>query len=159
VDVASTAAETSLYSTLITGGSLGTNGSIEMWLLADHMFNNSTSDTVTIRVKWGGSTVFTGVGNTNSTSANRDGAGVHLWIGNRSSVSSQLMVCHIAAGTPTGGATGTPLRGILGVGGLPATAAVDTSADQTLQVTAQWSASAAGNSFRKRLAITRIAQN
>jgi len=159
VDVVSTATETTVYSKTITGGDMGANGSLELLVLGDHMMNNSTLDTVTLRVKWGGSTVFTGSGGTNTINANRDGSGVHLWIVNKGSTSSQIMVCGMAVGMVTGGATGSVGRGGVGIGGLPATAAVDTTSSQTLQVTAQWSAASANNSWRKRLAILYLGQN
>ena len=162
VDVVSTITETSVYSKVITGGDLGSNGLAKLMLICDALYNNSTANTLTLRFKFGGSSVLAGV-QSGTLSASRRVIHIELCVANRGATNSQLVWASGFA------ALGSPLVGIGNSQllqdqsyfplGLQNTVAVDTTADQTLEVTAEWSASSANNSFRKRLGILHLGQN
>lgn len=84
-DVVSTSTETTVYSKSIVGGTLGTDGGLRLTMVGDYLYNNGGSDTVTIKVKYGSTTVFSMAVNT-STGANRGG---------------QFLECFIMAGAAT----------------------------------------------------------
>lgn len=166
-DVASTAAETTLYTVTVLGNSMGTNGSVEMYLEGDFLYNNNTADTVSIRVKWGGVTT---VGSTftaqSALSATRQSWALLVRLANRGATNAQSLSAALSGGKTV---TGTNLAG-LGIFGRNAgtdslagmmqnTAAIDTTVNQTLAVTVQWSASSANNSWRRRWARTLLAEN
>lgn len=156
-EVVSTTSELSFWSTTAGGvtvpaNAMGANGSVCMWLKGDYLFNNSNGDTLTIRVKWGGSTVATPFSAALRTiSASRFGWWLKIYVDNRASASAQVVsqVGFIFNTTTVQNEVAT----------LPVTAAIDTTAAQTLDVTAQWSASSANNSWKKLWAITTLARN
>jgi hypothetical protein len=152
VDVTNTTTETSLWSKVITGGDMGANGTLRLNLYVDVLHNNAAGDTVTLRVKFGGSTQITQSFTWASTSATRFILHLPFLIANKGATNSQLIV---AEQLPSYG-SGSDYRG---TSEAYTTASVDTTADQTFQITAQWSAASANNSFRKRLAVLHLGQN
>lgn len=166
-DVASTAAETTLYTVTIPANSLGSVGVALMILEGDFLYNNNTADTISLRVKWGGTTT---VGSTftaqNALSATRQSWTLSIRLANRGATNAQQLTGILGGGKV---ATGTTLAGVGAFGRNPSvdtllgmmqnTAAIDTTVNQTLAVTAQWSASSANNSWRRRWAQTLIGEN
>ncbi len=169
-DVANTVTETSLWSKVITGNDMGSTGMLRLMLEGDYLYNNSTSDTIRLRVKFGGSSVvdFGTVVPSNVTNASRWPWELEVRLYNESATNAQLVTARVFG---RGKATSAITTGIGWIGFSDAASggalsgmgqnavAVDTTADQTFQVTAQWSAANANNSWRKRLAILHLGQN
>ena len=164
-DINTTAAETTLYSVTIPANKLGTNGSAEMFIKGDFLYNNNTADTITIRAKFGGLTVleptaFTPSGGLNAV---RFPYELTVRIDNRGATNAQLTSLAFTALTGSGAnGIGNVLRSPaanLVIGNMQNTAATDTTASQSLLVSVQWSASSANNSWRRRWARTLIGQN
>lgn len=164
-DVANTAAETSLWSKVITGGDMGSNGMLKLSILGDYLHNNAGGDSLAVKVKFGGTTIF------NDTlafggvvGATRQPFWIEAVLANRGSTSSQLLSGLLFS---TYANTSAPATGIgfishsvaQTVGTFSNTAAIDTTTDQTFQITVQWSTASANNSWRKRLGVLNLAKN
>ena len=159
-DVASTASELSLWSTTAGGvtvpaNAMGTNGAIRVHFVGDYLWNNNAADTVTVRVKFGGSTVLSAwsdVMSGGSLSASRFAWDLAVCVCNRGATNAQVVqsVMNVDIGVNVYD-TGTRVR--------IATSAVNTTVAQTLDVTAQWSAASAGNSIKKFWAQMLLGQN
>jgi len=152
VDVVNTVTETILWSQVITGGDMGASGSLELFTFGDFLWNNNTADTLTLRLKFGGSPVMTMLGGTlsSSLSATRQTWYARAYVFN-SATNAQTFYVEGRADRSSGGDNE--------IWALPATAAVDTTVDQTLELTAQWSAASVNDSWRKLHAVLRLAQN
>lgn len=166
LDIASTAAETSLYSKVIAANDLGTNKMLRLTVLGDILHNNVNTDTLTFRVKFGGTTFFANTFNWGGfSSANRMPFVVLLFLANLGATNSQMIEGYWAGfgrgdmAAPTtgigllGGAATTAIEMAYGISTL---GTIDTTANQTLDVTGQWSASNANNSFRRRYAVAEL---
>ena len=163
LDVANTVSETSLWSKVVTGAALGTSGRMVAEITGDYLFNNAAADTATIRVKFGGSTVMT---HTFGAYAATGGSGRYHWrllvvVANKGATNSQevstVSFWHNHQFVSSASATGTAQASSISHGSNYT--AVDTTADQTFQVTAQWSAASANLSWRKRVAVLLLGQN
>lgn len=165
VDVANTVTETSLWSKVIAGDDLGANGMLLLDLQGDILHNNAGADTVTIRVKFGGATQLAITDTFNSaTNASRFPWKWLVKVENRGATNAQFLSAHFhhwSLNLPPSAVTGIGGVGTNSerVGLVSNTAAIDTTADQTLQVTAQWSAASTNNSFRKRSVVLHLGQN
>ncbi len=168
VDAANTTAETSLWSKTITGNDMGANGVLALDIAGDALRNNSAFDTLTIRVKFGGSTVvgITDNFNQQGTSGVRIPWRWQIRVENRGSASSQFVFTtlfswnwNISLPAVLGGGIGALGTNGERIGMLSNTSSVDTTSNQTLQVTVQWSAASANDSWRKRSATLLLGQN
>lgn len=165
VDVQNTATETTIYSVLIPGGSMGSTGSLVMEMVGDYLHNNAGADTLTARVKFGGVTIIDASTNWNGlVGALRQPWEWQVVVRNESATSAQLVTLRSLAMSMNSPAP-TAGIGILAVtearshGLLQNTAAIDTTVNQTLLVTAQWSAASTNNSWRRRWARVVTGQN
>jgi hypothetical protein len=146
VTVQNTAVETSIYSKLITGGDLTALGG-----LRGHIYCNYAdvdgAQTLRIRLKYGGTTICdTGVINYNNGSGDNAPFDIEFEVQNAASVIAQEGILK-----PTlwfGGVTNPTSRTRLLVG----TAAINSQADQVLDVTVQWGAASGSNVFLKQWA-------
>lgn len=171
VDVTNSAAETSLYSATITGNDIGSSGFLTVTLMGDYLYNNSAADTLRLRFKFGGSTHM-------DDAFSLDSSGFYLanlrrpWkivytIWNAAATNSQWMFAELNYGSLVVGGAGAPANPVAGIGqlktgnssmlGISSAAAVDTTAAQTVEITAQWSSASANDSFRKRIGNTFLA--
>lgn len=168
-DVNTTALETTLYSVTVPANAMGTVGAVSMTLLGDYLHNNVAGDTLTLRIKFGGITHYAVA----SSLGNATGAARHPWLLNilllnKGATNSQelfgtLITEQANAGAPTTGigfvvdaSLRTPTSAFASTaGGMT----IDTTVNQTLLVSVQWSASSANNSWRRRWAGTLIGQN
>lgn len=163
VDVVSSVTETSIYSKVVAGNDMGTNRGLRLLLLGDYLHNNVAGDTLTLRVKFGGTTHWAEAYDLGAVvGAARHPWSVRLEIANLGAVNSQAIFGEIV--TEIADATAPSI----GIGGwdsgkgaawpiaASALGAIDTSTAQTLEVTVQWSASSPNNSWRKRLGVLEI---
>jgi len=123
VSVPATTTETTLATVQVPGGVLGANG----WVLIEATFTvTNNSNTKTVRIKLGGTTLATANVTTSATLT------VSTWVANRNSQSAQI-----------GGFTAVSDYGGVGsTSGNIATAAADTSAESDLTITGQLASSA-----------------
>lgn len=163
VDVNTSTTETSLYTKSITGGDMSTNRMLRLSMFGDVLHNNVAGDTVTWKFKFGGTTFFA---DTSSVSA-ATGAARQPWradirVANLGAANSQMIEGiwnYVVPGTaaPTTGIgdiqTGTTAAG---EGAISTLGTIDTTTAQTLDITIQWSASSANNSFRLRYAVLEL---
>jgi len=164
-EVASNATEQPLYTRLITGNDLGVNGLALLRLDGDVLSN--AGHTLRVRVKFGGAPVLDSgaFAPTTQNSATRQPWWLEVRVQNRSVAGAQLVVAEYMCSQP-GATTGLgkfdttqSVTAALTLGVMQNTAAVDTSVDQTLQVTVQWSGSSASSAFRRRAALLYLGQN
>ncbi len=170
-DVANTLSELSLWSTTAGGvtvpaNAMGANGSVTMLLAGDSLHNNGINDAVTIRVKFGGVTIYQDL----SPMGDLIGPSRQAWlfrfrISNRGATNAQFMFGFSAMpkadqGVPAVGLGQLEIRNLAVVPFCSsAPHAIDTTADQSVDVTAQWSVASVNNSLRKRWAQIVLGQN
>lgn len=153
VDVANTVTETDLYSFTVSANTLATAKALRLSLLGDFLHNNVAGDTVTVRLKFGGTVLATlpTYSAEGTTSASRGTFAVHAAIANLGATNSQK--ADFAMDTQRGGGGSLTSRTYAASDTL---GTIDTTANQTIVVTAQWSVASANNSWRKRYAILEI---
>jgi len=141
---ATAATETTLLSTTVAGGTLGTSGSLDVQLnISDCDIGNGA--TLTLRFKYGGTTFITQTG-VNSTGADiADMGGVIIFrlyadnsTGNQTAFASTKMAEKDIITGPAVNANIDQLSLVDSVG----STAVDSTTNQTLEITAQWSSAA-----------------
>lgn len=165
VDVQTSTTETSIYTKSITGNDMGTNRMLRLIVLGDYLHNNVAGDTLTLRIKFGGTTFYAKSADFNtSVGAARHPYRLDLRVANVGATNSQMIegslpVEFASASAPTTGigAWASPSNPLLisdlGIGTL---GTIDTTTAQTLDVTVQWSASSANNSWRMRYAVLEL---
>lgn len=167
VDINSNATDQTIYTKLISGGDLGVNGSLELALLGDCLKNNGAGDTVNLRVKFGGVTHVAGAISPNfdnaQISSTRFSWHLRLLIANKAAANVQYLRATYNS-IDANGITNRHDLNQWSPGDAPWTSSyanptIDTTADQTLAVSVQWSAASPNNSWRKQVAVLRLAQN
>lgn len=148
LDIQNTAAETTLYSVLIPGGAMGSYGSLEARIEGDVLFNNSTNDFVTIRLKFGGGTIV--------TCATLDDQGVSAA---RTSWFLDCTVRNLGATNSQHCQINGQLDDSFGNTKAFGSGAVNTASDQTLLISLQWTTASPNNIFTRRWARTTLAKN
>jgi len=162
IDVLSTAAETAIYSKLVAAADMGTDRALRLLLSGDYLHNNVAGDTVTVRVKFGGTTFWAALLGSIGGTGDPDR---HPWrlaldianlgAANSQSISGQLSLALTTDANPTTGIGGASAQfeipfGASGLG------TIDTASAQTLEVTIQWSAASSNNSWRRRSGILEL---
>lgn len=137
VTVNATTTETTLFSTTIAAGYLGTTGILRYVLLFDHLNSSGSNRTVTFRGYYGG-TKFFELDQSHDSDANRRRGNLLAWLASRGSVTTQFGLANIQASEPLADATepGVTTAGrITGHSSL----AINADAAQTFAITAQHS--------------------
>ena len=156
-DVVSTTTETSAWSALpgmlVPANALGDNGSIAVTLFGDLLYNNDVADTLAVRVRFGGSIVLT-ISSDLFGASGLQGATRSPWwwefrLGNRGATNSQALGAKLHYNLSSGRVY------VAAVGA----SAIDTTVDQTLDLTVQWSAASANDSFKRFWGQALLAQN
>ena len=160
LDVNTTTTETTLYSVTVGANKMGSNGQVVMDVEGDWLYNNNTADNMTLRIKFGGVTSISAAQTLGSLNASRVPYVLRITASNRGATNAQLISLTMlssdaGAGTGIGQWHGGSAEG----GAMQTTAAIDTTVNQTLLISVQWSASSANDSWRRRWARTTIAQN
>lgn len=154
VDVASTAAETNLFSQSIGANEMQTDRLLRLTLLGDLLRNNG-EDPV-LRMKFGGTTLLEDTLAIGANSATRYPLLIECFLAELNTSNAQFATMRvIVPNTPGGAAIGIgDLAGLpAGKGGLLAsngTHAINTTLAQTLAVTADWVTASANSSVRVR---------
>lgn len=147
VDVANTAVETTLFSQTINANDLSTNKRLVLVGSGDYLHNNGASDTITLRLKFGTFTLTLPASSLGGTiGATRRPWSLLSWetmIANQSATNAQVASSQVRANDTAGGALTISISNL-------DMAAIDTTVNQTLSFTAQWSAASVNNSWRLR---------
>ncbi|MEQ1726742.1 MAG: hypothetical protein ABL982_00060 [Vicinamibacterales bacterium] len=151
VTVASTTAETSVYSKSIPGGTLGTVKSLWIRMTGDYL-NNVGSQTFTLKVKYGATTILTAAISA-SANASRGAVILEVLLSAAGATGAQVAAstCVMAEGS-SANATGTATNeGATNkfMNAVHNAIAEDSTAAKTLEITAQHNGSSANLSFRR----------
>lgn len=146
-EVVSSVAETAVFSETITGGSLGTTRALRVTVLGDYLNNSGSSRNLTLRVKYGATTIGT-ITYAVATAATRHA--VHLFTVLTAANSASAQYAHTRSVITANGALDgvTSLAGSDGAYSAHASVAEASASDKTLAVTVEHSASASTISFR-----------
>jgi hypothetical protein len=169
VDVNTSVAETSIYTKSIAGNDMSTNRMLRLTVSGDFLFNNNTVDTLTFRIKFGGTTFYAeNIIFRSTPGANRQPWHLFLLVANKAAANSQMIEGQLgplrradtaAATTGIGGWSYPDVANegfVAGDLGISTLGTIDTTTAQTLDVTVQWSASSANNSWRMRYAVLEL---
>lgn len=155
--------EVSLYTYGVKAGLLGTESALRCTLYGSWLINSNAA-TITLRIKFGATTLYQDV--TASQALDADEAAFMIsFILLNTATNAQKLNGYIHGGNRVAATTGfgdlltldgaagnigwsNPIQGVAG--------AVDTTADATLDVTAQLSAAGASNRFEKRMALLEL---
>ncbi|MCI0558811.1 MAG: hypothetical protein MN733_09965 [Nitrososphaera sp.] len=160
--VVNTAVETSVFSHSVPANSMGTNRALNLVLIGDVLQNN-TGENLTLRIKFGGTTIWQDASNAFAADADRRGFFLEIWLANRGATNSQIgggVVSPQATAIVTAPTTG--IAGDLGDAGMDgspmtfAASSIDTTAAATLDVTIQWTTAGASREFRRRFAVLQL---
>ena len=138
-----TAAETSIFASgapIVPGGSLGGTGSFRLDVLGDLLQNSGAAGGATWRVKYGATTLATFVGITLTANAARRRWRLTLQVSARFQNNRQIAVGSLEVSPPEADGAGSDSAATIRTAGTAA-AQVDSTVDQTLDVTVQPSAS------------------
>lgn len=151
-DVSNTTTETSVYSFSVPGGTLGTTGTLRL-TVSGLMHTDSSTDTLTLKVKYGG-IIFAQWSQSLTATTN----GAFLFVthinanGSTGSQRATSVMQRVAAGTTQSLAVLS--NGMVVDTGYRDDGAVDSTASQTLTVTAQWSSALSTDHLKRWAAIT-----
>lgn len=155
-DVVSSASETTVFSTTITGGDLSTTRQLALSLVGDYLNNTGGQDTLTVRVKYGGTTFFTTTV-TLSQSANRRGLDLTFLLSAANSASAQYSKGKLSVGLAN---TASGDAGTVGeefdMVAVHNAGAVSSGTDQTFAVTFQLGTNSASISGRCLCAVLEL---
>lgn len=144
-EVVSTTAETTVYTYSVAGGTLGTTKALRLTLIGDFLNNTGGAVVVTIRVKYGATTVCDFGGISATTSASRRNVRVEVNLSAFNSTSAQVAVGS-AWLSPAGGSGTVTLHAVSGTAGTAATE--DSTASKAFAVTVELDTSSASASFK-----------
>ena len=156
-DVVNLATEQTLYAVTITGGHLSTNRWLVLEWQGDYLNNSAGGKTLTVRVKYGGTTIWGDASESLTVSASRRDFSGRVVLANMGATNSQRVRSEIwlgmqAAGSVagTGHLFGSVAANDYQPKGAPSwgTAAIDSTVNQTFAVTVQHSAADPNTSAR-----------
>lgn len=151
VDVNTSAAETTWASWVIPANTLKTNQAIHVVIIFDFLKNTGGAETVTLRIKYGATTMFADASASITNNAARRDGRCEFWLSGDAATNIQLLRGYWVTGAPTAATSGTgDFAGNLGNSGANwgGSAAEDSTADKTLAVTIQHSGASANLSSR-----------
>ena len=108
-EVINTTTETTIYSFTVPANTLGSDRAIRLTLIGDHLKNIGGADTITIRIKFGATTIFSSVLNTGA-SADRRAILIEFFLSANNATNAQVASTHYLMGTNnTVGGAGTSI--------------------------------------------------
>lgn len=152
IEVVNDAAEKTVYSVSVPGNFLGPSGIFEGTIHADYLNNTGVSQTYTIRIKFGGTTIFQDTTGSIVANASRRPWRLDVTLVNRGVTNSQFggaLRFLGSAGGSTIGAGDYGTAGIIGSITQGIDPAIDTTVDQVFAVTFQHTNASANLSWRK----------
>jgi len=160
IDVTLLTTEQTVFTHTIPANLLGTNGTLRLTMIGDYLNNNATSATLTIRIKFGATTLYADTVDASATSASRRPLILSLLFGNEDATNAQSGGGTIFLGTAAGATTGL---GDLDADEIESTtpfacidSTLDTTAAQDLVVTFQLDVNSSTFSVRRRTAVLEL---
>lgn len=158
VTIGNTTTETNIFSTTIPGGSLSTGNVIRFAIRGDILQNSGASRTFTIKVTYGGTTLYNGTSSALSVTTDRRPYVFEGTIAAAGATNSQTFTGCILVGSATAPTTGLgaitttlPLMGAIG-----GSSSVDSTSAQTLAVTVTLSAASASYEFLNKSIVVEL---
>ena len=148
-EVVSTVTETTVYSYSVTGGTLSTNKMLRLIMIGDYLNNSGAARNLTLRAKYGATTIAEYAMTAIAASASRRAASLVLWLSANNATNSQRAGSQVDLGAADS-AGSPPTTFTFQTGGHEVHNAVaeDSTAAKTLALTVEHSASDANLSFR-----------
>jgi hypothetical protein len=158
LEVVSSAADTTIYSFTLGGGTLATDGCVRALILGDYLNNSGAGRTYQLTVSFGATTMYLDTSSSLTASANRRPMIIDLYLSAADSPSAQTLTGWVTLGNSGGATTGTgDLSGQADRHALGGEATEDSSVNKAFTVKWQHSASSASLSFkRKYVLLTKI---
>ena len=155
LDVQNTAVETSLASISVPGNAMRTDRMVRLTLIADYLNNSGVARTLTVRVKFGATTLYNDVSVAFTAGALRRPIAFTIWLASQNANNVQVLGGQIDIGTMGGATSGL---GDLAVTApqltvLTGSAAEDSPIAKTFDITVQHSLAAATISIRRLYAL------
>lgn len=151
-DIVNLATEQTVFTQSIPGNTIGIHGALLIFLEGDYLNSSGSSKTLTVKVTFGGTTVWGSISGTFTTGANHVPIMLHGLLANEGAANVQRFAGRIAAGAASSGSvaglgtwasTSDQFAGTIG-----GSAAVDTTAAQTLAITVTHSAASASTEVK-----------
>jgi hypothetical protein len=144
--VANTGTETAVYTYAVPGGTLGSTRALRLTLIGDQLQNFAGSDTLTVRVKYGATTIYTGAFAVGQH-ADRRSFRLECMLSALNATNAQVAVATgvLGGATTTAGTGAAPASTIEGA---HVTVAEDSTASKNLVVTIQQQTADTTISFR-----------
>ncbi len=149
--VTNTTTETTIFAKTIPAGMLGVNRGLKVSILGN-TYSSSNLGTVpvyTVRVKFGGTTMFTYTGShTANVASNVATANLFVEMHNANATNSQVFQ-HVFYRGNTNSAAGTVATSFAEIGNLQNTSTINTTVDTLLDITFQWSSANAALFYQR----------
>jgi len=154
-DVVNTATEQTVFTCTVPANALATTKSVRVELRGDFLNNTGATPTLTLRIRFGATTIYADASATIPTSGSRRPFTLNITLANQNAANTQVLSGLVQMGIAGGATTGignfgtdeiqanTPLFG---------TAAEDTTVDRDIVITIQHSVASANLSFRRQYA-------
>lgn len=147
LQVISTTTETTLFTYTVPGGIMGSDRMLRLYGFGDMQDNDAT--VISVRVKWGGSTIFTS--NTQPGDASTRPWYLELDVANQAAA-QQYLLGQLIYGASSAGIDSNRVVDGLGI----SSATKNTASDQVLAVTVQYDSSTANSWFRRRYFVLQL---
>lgn len=149
-DIVSSAAETDLLNVSVPGGTLSANSALLIAIEGDVLSNANNSDTILVKIKFGGTTLWASTATLGTTSTTHYAFFLNALLANENATNAQRLAGRCSIGPRTAATTGIGPFGTADqtsatFGG---TSAVDTTSSQTLEITATLGHSSASFEFK-----------
>lgn len=159
LNIENSSAETSIFSYSVTGNMLSTNKVLRLTIIGDYLGNSATARFITLRIKYGATTLYADATNTLTIDAGRRAVYLVAIITNQNATNAQALGGHFAisdAGSATSGIGDIGDDETMVNSSLSGVASEDSTLTKTLDVTIQHSAAEANVSFRRLLGILEL---
>jgi hypothetical protein len=158
-DINTTAVETSIYSFSVPANTLSTNRMLRLSLICDYLNNSGTTKFITLKVKYGATTLYSDTTNTIATDASRHAVYMVILLAANNATNDQVLGGYVNLGDAGGTTSGLgdfaddEIMAHTAIGG---ESAEDSTLAKTFTVTITHSASDALTSFRRHVAILEL---
>lgn len=159
LNVENTTTETTIFTHSIPGNTLGTNKLLRLTISGDYLGNSATARFITIRVKYGATTIYADATNTIVIDASRRAVLLTVLVGAANATNSQVLGGYINVSDPGGTTSGTGDVAddeIFAHTSIQGFASEDSTLAKDLTVTIQHSAAETNVSFRRQIAILEL---
>lgn len=136
-DINNTTTETSVFSCTVPGGTFGTNNGVYMAMVGSLENDTTATRTTTVRIKYGGTTVFTASVVISSAFTERSVLLIDTWLYAQNATNVQTGQMRVNLGLNSASADGGDVVAATTLVGFVRSLAVNSASDQTFEVTVQ----------------------